>query len=52
MGVEAGEGEDDHRLHQLGRLEPDEAEVEPALGAAADEAERLRVRMQQQDPPP
>ena len=39
--VEMRAGEHDHRLHQLGRLQVDEAEIEPALGAAADEAERL-----------
>ncbi len=41
--VEAGEGEDDRRLHELRRLQADRAEVEPALRPLADEAERLHA---------
>ena len=39
--VETREGKDDRGLHQLRRLEPDGAEIEPALGALADEAQGL-----------
>src|SRR5258705_7459285 len=39
--VEAGEGEDDCRLHELGRLQADRPKLEPALRALADEPQRL-----------
>ena len=39
--VIAGEREDDHRLHQLRRLEADDLEIQPAPAAAADRAKRL-----------
>ena len=42
--VEAGQHQHDGRLHEFGRLQPDEAEVEPALRALADEAEHLDQR--------
>src|SRR3546814_4923304 len=41
LRIEARECEDDRDLHQLRRLEIDNAEVEPALAAAADEAQQL-----------
>ena len=47
--VEAGQHQHDRRLHELGRLQPDEAEVEPALRALADEAERLDHDQHEQD---
>ena len=46
----AGESQHQGDLHQLRRLQPDDAEVEPALGAAADRAERLDEKQQRQHP--
>ena len=42
--VEAREDQHDRRLHELARLQADEAEVEPALGALADEADSFDER--------
>jgi hypothetical protein len=39
--VEAGECEDDRRLHEFGRLKFDRTELEPALCTLADESETL-----------
>ena len=47
--VEAREDEHDRRLHEFGRLEADEAEVEPALRALADEADHLDDDQQDED---
>ena len=47
--VEAGQHQHHRRLHELGRLEADEAEIEPALRALADEAHHLDQDQQDQD---
>ncbi len=47
--VKAGKGENDCRLHEFGRLEADRAELEPALGALLDQAERLDPEQHQHD---
>ena len=46
--VPAGQGQDEAELHELRRLDPDEAEIEPVAGPAGDIAEGRELDHQDQ----